>query len=131
MKKMLSVFLGILTGFVALTAIGGGIAILVELDKFPIEWLDGTPFKSFNIPAILLIVFVGGSTAMATINITLGKKNALRYSIVSGFLLTGFILVEILILKQVPPGPTPIEIFYLLTGIIISGLAFYLLKNRI
>jgi len=128
---MLSVFLGILTGFVALTAIGGGIAILVELDKFPIEWLDGTPFKSFNIPAILLIVFVGGSTAMATINITLGKKNALRYSIVSGFLLTGFILVEILILKQVPPGPTPIEIFYLLTGIIISGLAFYLLKNRI
>lgn len=128
MKRFIPIILGIVTSFVALTAIGGGIAILTEVDKFPIEWLDGTPFKSYIIPAILLIVLVGGSASLSAINILLKRKHTLRYSLITGILLIGYILVEIIILKQVPPGPTPIEIFYLVLGIIIFFLA--MLPNK-
>ena len=123
MQRYFQIILGILTSFVALTAIGGGIAILTEIDKFPVEWLNGTPFKSYIIPAFLLIVLVGGGALLAAINILLKRKNALRYSFISGIILIGYIIVEILILKQIPPGPTPIEIFYLMLGTIISAIA--------
>lgn len=123
MQRYFQIILGILTSFVALTAIGGGIAILTEIDKFPVEWLNGSPFKSYKIPAILLIVLVGGSAFLAAINILFKRKNALRYSFISGIILIGYIIVEILILKQIPPGPTPIEIFYLMLGTIISAIA--------
>jgi hypothetical protein len=123
MKRFIQIILLIVTSFVALTSIGGGIAILTGIDKFPIEWLDGTPFKSFVIPAILLLILVGGSASLAAINVLFKRKYAHRCSFISGIFLIGYILVEILILKQVPPGPTPIEIFYLMLGIIISAIA--------
>lgn len=123
MTKILKIILGIITGFVGLTAIGGGMAILTGVDKFPVEWLQGTPFKSYLIPAIILLVFVGGSSIFSTINLITGNRNALRNSIISGIILSGYILIEIVILKQDPPGPTSIEIFYLLLGIIISTLS--------
>jgi len=123
MKRFIQIILGIVTSFVALTSIGGGIAILTGMDKFPIEWLDGTPFKSYTIPAILLMVLVGGSASLAAINVLFKRKYAHLYSLISGILLIGYILVEIIILKQVPSGPTPIEIFYLVLGIIISIIA--------
>ncbi len=45
-NKTIRILISLLTGFVALTAIGGGIAMLVgaEAERFPLEWLQGTPF---------------------------------------------------------------------------------------
>jgi hypothetical protein len=125
MQRYFQIILGILTSFVALTAIGGGIAILTEIDKFPIEWLDETPFKSYTIPAFLVIILVGGGALLAAINILFKRKNASRYSFISGIILICYIIVEILLLKQIPPGPTPIEIFYLMLGTIISAIALF------
>jgi hypothetical protein len=60
---MVRIVVSVLTGFIALTAIGGGGALLVgvEQQRFPLDWLRGTPFKDYTIPAILLAVVVGGS----------------------------------------------------------------------
>ena len=37
--------------FVAVTAVGGGIALIAgpEADRFPIDWLTGTPFSSTSV----------------------------------------------------------------------------------
>ena len=60
-----------LTGFNALSAIGGGTAlllgtyqdgILVEAGgeaRFPVEWLRDTPFGDYTVPALILMVGVG------------------------------------------------------------------------
>jgi hypothetical protein len=40
--------------------------------------------------------------------------------------MVGYIVVEVLILKQVPPGPTWIEGVYFGLGLVIFGLAAYL-----
>jgi hypothetical protein len=45
--------IGVLEAFIALSAIGGGIAMLVGADKSPVEWLRNTPFSDYTIPALL------------------------------------------------------------------------------
>jgi hypothetical protein len=54
---------------VGLTAIGGGIALAAGLEgeRYPVEWLTGTPFSSYLIPGLILsvAVAVAGSAAAA------------------------------------------------------------------
>jgi DMSO reductase anchor subunit len=130
MRKIVLILLHILVLFVALTAIGGGIAILTKIDEFPLEWIEGTLFKSYTIPAIILTVIVGGSALLSAITLLLKKSIARNLCFISGLILSTYIFIEILILKQVPPGPTPIEFFYLLTGIIISVLGIFYPKLK-
>lgn len=62
-----SVVLLTLDAFVALTALGGGVALVAGLEegRFPLEWLRGTPFTSYTLPGLLLAALVGGSAAVA------------------------------------------------------------------
>ncbi len=125
MKKGVRITLGLLTGFVALTAIGGGIAMLVgaEAQRFPLAWLEGTPFTDYTIPALLLAIAVGGSALAACVAIFVSPKASTVISALAGLVLMGYVTVEVLILKQVPPGPTVIELFYLAIGLVIVVLA--------
>lgn len=131
MKKGIRIIIGLLTGFVALTAIGGGIAMLVgaEAQRFPLAWLEGTPFNDYTIPALLLAIAVGGSALAACVSLFINPKASTVISILSGLTLMGYITVEVLILKQVPPGPTVIELFYFGIGLIILLLAAYIWRK--
>ena len=131
--KGLRITIGVITGFIALTAIGGGIALLsgAEGSRFPLEWLQGTPFKDYTIPALLLTIAVGGSSLVSCIAIFRNFKKSSVLSIIAGSIMVGFIVVEVLILKQVPPGPTPIEKMYFILGFITILLAGFLwLKEK-
>ena len=126
MHKVLRVAIGVLTAFIALTAIGGGIAMLTGLDQFPPEWLAGTPFSNYTIPALLLAIVVGGSSLAAAVMAFGGIKGNALVAVVAGAMLVGYIAVEVIILKQTPPGPTPIEIFYFVMGLLVLAPAVYL-----
>ena len=126
--KGLRIVIGLLTAFIALTAIGGGIALLTgaEANRIPIEWLDGTPFKDYTIPALLLAIAVGGSSLVACLAILMGRNVGTPVAMLAGLIMMGYIVVEALILKQVPPGPTPIEYLYFGLGLAIVLLAAYI-----
>ena len=126
--KGLRIVIGLLTGFIALTAIGGGIALLTgaEANRIPIEWLEGTPFKDYTSPALLLAIAVGGSSLVACVMILTGRKVGTPASMLAGLIMMGYIVVEALILKQVPPGPTAIETMYFGLGLAIFLLAAYI-----
>lgn len=126
-RRSLRILLTLLTGFVALTAIGGGVALLVGLEdnRFPLEWLHGTPFPDYTIPALLLAVVVGGSALAACVLIIRRHRWALPVAATAGAILMGYITVEFLILQQSPPGPTPIEYLYVALGAVIVVLAGY------
>jgi hypothetical protein len=125
--KIIRILLSLLTGFVALTAIGGGVALLVgvEGNRFPLEWLRGTPFGTYTVPALILAGVVGGSALVACITLFTRPSFGWRAALVSGILMMGFIAVEVLILQQEPPGPTLIEWFYFGLGLVIAALATY------
>lgn len=130
--KGLRILIGIITGFIAVTAIGGGIALLsgAEDGRFPLEWLQGTPFKSYTIPALLLTFIVGGSSLLACIAIFRNLKAGILSSLTAGIVMVGFIVVEVLILNQTPPGPTPIEMMYFGLGLITFLLAGFLWRTE-
>lgn len=130
--KGLRIAIGVITGFIALTAIGGGIALLsgAEGERFPLEWLQGTPFKDYTIPALLLSIAVGGSSLLACITIFKSLNIGILSSLMAGIIMVGFITVEVVILKQIPPGPTSIEKMYFTLGLSTFLLAGFLWLQR-
>lgn len=130
--KGLRIVIGGITAFIALTAIGGGMALLsgLEGERFPLVWLEGTPFKNYTIPALLLTIVVGGSSLIACITIFKNLKTGIVFSLVAGMIMVGFIAVEVLILKQSPPGPTPIEKMYFTLGVTTFLLAGFLWRKE-
>jgi hypothetical protein len=122
-SKIIRILMGLVAAFIALTATGGGISMLTDVDKFPIEWLAGTPFTNYTIPALMLAIVVGGSSLWSAITLFTDRKSGAIASMAAGLIMMGYIVVEVLILKQDPPGPTLIEVLYFGLGITLFGLA--------
>ena len=118
----LRVALAVVDGSVALTAIGGGLALVLGLEatRFGPEWLEGTPFRTYLVPGLLLSLPVGGSAAVATVATILGWHGGLL-SALAGLVLVGWIVGEVAILNQ--PAPTRTEGVYFVTGLFILALA--------
>lgn len=57
--------LGSLLAFGALCAFGGGYYGLAGAKDVPREWLEGTPFKDYFFPSLILFAVVGGSCLVA------------------------------------------------------------------
>ncbi len=125
-SKWIRFVVGLLTGLIALTAISGGILLLVGVDTFPLEWLSGTPFTDYTIPGLALLILVGGSSLLATILLVTRRRAATASAFTAGVIMAVYIGVEVLLLKQVPPGPTVIEGIYFGLGLVIILLAAYL-----
>lgn len=121
--------LGVLAGLIALTAIGGGMAMLAGADQFPLEWLRDTPFTNYTLPALILAVVVGGSMLAASVSAFTRRPMTAILSGLAGLFLIGFITIEVLILKQTPPGPTWIEIIYFGLGVLVLGLGWSLQRS--
>ncbi len=112
---------GAISGFIAFTAVAGGLALLFggEGRHIPLRWLKGTPFADYTIPALLLVIAVGGSALAASVMIFAGNKFGALTAMAAGLIMMGYITVEVFILKQVPPGPTAVEMFYFGLGLIL------------
>ncbi len=109
--------------FVAVTAIGGGAAILsgLERNNFPQRWLDGTPFRSFTIPGVMLATIVGGTALAAVIVLPISSDVGTIVSLAAGIILIGWILGEIKLLNT--PGVSRTEITYLAIGLAQTAVA--------
>ena len=133
--KLVRIAIAVPEAFIALSAIGGGIALLLGTYKdgvlveaggggqFPLEWLQNTPFSDYTIPALILAIGVGGSSLIAAVLVFTGREEGVLASIVAGLIMAGFIAGEAVMLKQ---GVSWIEGLYFGLGLAISGLAAYL-----
>jgi hypothetical protein len=109
-----------LEGFVALSAIGGGVTMAAGIDRFPPDWLHGSPFADYFWPGIILAVIVGLGSALAAWTVGRRSVAADRASVAAGLILAGWIVGEVAFLSQngAPTSPRgPIEVLYLLVGL--------------
>ena len=90
----------VVDAFVALTAVGGGLSLLARLARPPLDWLSGTPFKSYLIPGSILASAVGGSALAATVAVVFDSEIGAAASAVAGAILIGWIAGEYRILRQ-------------------------------
>jgi hypothetical protein len=116
MRRVLRVFAGtpllricgvtlfVASVFVALTAVFGGITVATGIDRFPADWLIGTPFSSYLIPGLILAVLVGGSAAVAVVAALRSVNAGALTSMLAGAILLGWLVGERLIL---PPAAFP------------------------
>lgn len=84
-----------LTSLTALNAIGGGIYGILGAQGVPIQLLDGTPFDTWLIPSLILLIAVGGSQTAAAMTLIRRHPRAPWITTLAGLTLIAWILVQV------------------------------------
>jgi hypothetical protein len=83
-----------LEAILALTAIVSAFTVIPNL---PPDWIKGSVFSDYTIPALALGVLVGGSAAFAALAVVFKPTLGAAASVVAGLMIIGFELVEIVV----------------------------------
>lgn len=92
---------GLLLLFVALNAVGGGVYGVTGAPAVPREWLIGSPFATYLVPSLVLLVVVGGIHTVAGIALLRAWPNAYRLAVGAGAVLTLWIVVQVRLIGYV------------------------------
>jgi hypothetical protein len=90
--------LTILDGFLGVTAVLGGLALLFGRLGLPTDLLVGSPFGSYTLPALILIALVGGSGALAIAPMLRHSSRGLAASGIAGLIILIFEAVELAVI---------------------------------
>lgn len=101
MSSGLRYALGALLAFSALNAFGGGAYGLAGAKGVPTAWLEGSPFRDYVIPSLILLAVVGGSLLLAAVAIFARWRRARLLAIGAGVVLLGWIVVQVAIIGYV------------------------------
>ena len=112
--------LAILDGFLGVTAAIGGLCLLLRVPFVtpPTDLLAGSPFGSYTIPGLALLVLVGGAGLLATALVLRRSPWGVVASGLAGLMILVFEAVELLVI-----GFTPLLALYMLLGFLILALA--------
>jgi len=127
--KVIRIALFVIEAFIGLSAIQGGIALLRgAFDQVvPVAWLAGTPFSDYTIPALVLVIVVGGSALLAAATVFIHREWAVLVSVLAGLLMVGYLVVEVVSLDSkvgnVLPSVLVPQLLYFVLGLAVFGLA--------
>ncbi|MGZ8557481.1 MAG: hypothetical protein ACXWWC_04080 [Chitinophagaceae bacterium] len=116
----------ILVAFIAITSTLSGLVMISNPDgeilNLPISVLIGTPFKNFLIPGILLTSLVGSINLLAVFFNMQRHPNRYNWSIAGGIMMTGWIIVQLLLIQ----AAHWLHFIYLGIGLLIILIAYQL-----
>ena len=98
--------------FNAVSAVGGGVALVAGGLGVPTTLLRHTPFESFVVPGIFLAVVIGGSATIGATALLAHWRRALVISGAAGAVMVGWIAGETVLVE----GFSWLQGLYLLTG---------------
>jgi hypothetical protein len=93
--------LGSLLAFGAVNAIGGGYYGLVGAEGVPTEWLEGSPFRDYFVPSLVLVTVVGGALLFASIAVFARLPLARLAAYSAGAIVVGWLMVQVAIIGYV------------------------------
>lgn len=100
-KKMVRYSMGVLLAFAALNAFGGGYYAMAGAEGVPLEWLEGSPFRSYLIPGIFLFGIVGGAFLTAAILAFVRSRHARMAAFLAVAVVFGWLVVQMMIIGYV------------------------------
>lgn len=115
----------VLSIFLALSAIGGGIALIVGFNTPPVADLAGSPFADYTIPGLALLVVVGGSAVLTAVLLLRRQRFATLAALVAGLIIMVFEFVEVLAIGSPPGAAQVMQILYFVVGVKMAGLAAF------
>lgn len=93
--------LGVLLAFGAINAFAGGYYGLSGAKGVPVEWLDGSPFRSYFIPGLVLLTVVGGSFLTAAVAVFARFRCARPAALAAAVIVTGWLAAQVAIIGYV------------------------------
>lgn len=130
MRKLIfavSVFLLLLNGTGALY---GGYSLISDPTgsklRMPLSFLENSPFSSYLIPGIVLLIVNGIFSFLALAALVLRHGKAPLLVIIQGVLLSGWIIMQVIFLKMFY---APLHLTFLAVGICLTACGFLLLKH--
>lgn len=132
-KRIEYVLLVVLDAFLALTAAAGGIGLLTGTLAPGVQLLQGSPFTSYTIPGLALLVLVGGSALVATILLLRRQRWGALASGFTGVMIMGFELVEVLVIGSEAGLARNLQLFYFGLGLIMAiiAAALWMAEHRV
>jgi len=128
--KLIRIALVVLEVFVALGAVAGGIGLLTGAIPASLDSLQGSLFVDYTVPALLLMVIVGGSMLLAAATILTGREIGVLASAFAGLAMMIFEIVEAIVVDRMGGSEfvftVVLQSFYFAFGLVIFGLAGYL-----
>ena len=116
----------ILLSFIAVTSTLSGLMIISKPDGsilyLPISLLEGTVFKNFFLPGILLTVLVGGANLLAVFYNLQRHPNRYNWAMAGGIMIIGWIIVQMILIH----AAHWLYFVYLGTGLLIILIAYQL-----
>ena len=109
--------------FIAVSAIAGCWGLLGGGVVFPAEWLIGTPFTAYTVPALILGLVVGGSALVAGLLLLLRHPLAPVAALGAGLIQVGWIVGEVLLVGSEPGIMLNLQVLYLVAGTSLAVLA--------
>jgi len=110
----------VIVGFAALSAIGGGIGVVISNGLgMPQSWLQTTPFADYVVPGLILAIVVGGSALLAMILLLAHHTWQYVAAFCAGGIMTGWIVAEVLLIQQA----SWLQALYLVVGLALMGLS--------
>lgn len=104
MKRWIRIVLTLLTAFVGITAVAGGVALIIGAVSSSTaggivpdrSYLGGSPFTSYIAPGLVLSVIVGGTHLVAAMLVGRGSPAGLFAAAVAGFGILIWIFVQMM-----------------------------------
>lgn len=131
MKTIVQVICMVLLLVNGLGALYGGFLLMLDPSgskmQMPLSYLEHSPFSNYLIPGIILFI-VNGLFSFVTI-MTILCKNVHYYwfVIIQGLLLSGWILVQIILLRIFY---APLHATFLFIGLCLIGCGLYQMKHK-
>jgi hypothetical protein len=97
----ITVILGALEAAIAVSAIAGGVGLIIDGLGMSLDLLEGSPFSGFLWPGVILAGAVGGSGLLAWIALLAHAPRAIEAGAVAGAVLAGWIVVQVAMLGYI------------------------------
>ena len=125
----------VLVAFGAITTVAGGIGLLTGAIPVSLAWLAGSPFRDYTVPALSLLILIGGSMLLAAATILTGRAIGVLALACAGLAMMIFEIVEALVIDRLIGGDLLIALvlqsFFFALGLAIAGLAFSLWSTEL
>ena len=123
LRRLVHVLLIVLAGVLGLTAVPGGITLLVGFYAPPVEQLKGSVFADFTVPGLALLLLVGGSAVLATVLLVRRNPFGALGATLAGAIVMAFEFVEVLAIGS-PAGPARVmQLLYFGIGLALVGVS--------
>jgi hypothetical protein len=97
----MTILLGALDAAIAVTAIAGGVALVINGLGMSLDVLEGSPFTGFFWPGVILAGAVGGSGLLAWVALLTHTTRAIEAGAAAGAVLAGWIAVQVAMLGYI------------------------------